>query len=145
MLHPRRDATELKSVLTPLFVSEGLISGLLVTLGLVDVLGITAGLVGSVNAVLGLTCSSIAIGGSCTAQQVCCENVVFRAAQYSRNWAIACVGAITLAGGGMYAAGRDTQAKEGNHKYARPGDAPLNSSEVAAAVKIPRPGDDRAT
>ncbi|KAF9494970.1 hypothetical protein BDN71DRAFT_1507115 [Pleurotus eryngii] len=57
-------ASGLKSVLTPLFVSEGLISGLLVTLGLVNVLSITAGIVGSVNAVLGLTCSSIPIGGS---------------------------------------------------------------------------------
>ncbi|KAF4593536.1 hypothetical protein EYR40_008322 [Pleurotus pulmonarius] len=69
-------ATSLESSLKSVFVEHGLVSGLLVKLGLVSVVDLVLGVVAGVD-VLGLTCTTVAVGGSCNAQQVCCENVAF--------------------------------------------------------------------
>ncbi|KAF4565326.1 hypothetical protein EYR36_001896 [Pleurotus pulmonarius] len=67
-------AAVVSSVLTPILTSLPFIGLLLPILGLDK---IVVALFGAVDVVLGLTCSGIAIGGSCNAQTVCCENVQF--------------------------------------------------------------------
>ncbi|KAF7431242.1 hypothetical protein PC9H_006964 [Pleurotus ostreatus] len=70
-------ATSLESPLKSAFIQHGLVSSLLVALGVVKVVDVVLGVVVDPNVVLGLTCSTVAVGGSCNAQQVCCENVAF--------------------------------------------------------------------
>ncbi|KAF9459698.1 hypothetical protein BDZ94DRAFT_1312199 [Collybia nuda] len=62
--------------------------------------------------------------------------------------AIACVSAIGLTLGAMYMMGQDTKAKEGRestYKNSGPGesDMHMNSSDVSAAVSVPKPGKER--
>ncbi|RDB27796.1 hypothetical protein Hypma_002150 [Hypsizygus marmoreus] len=62
--------------------------------------------------------------------------------------AAACVGAITASLGAMYFMGLDTKRKEGlDSPYKRGGfgesDMRMNSSDVSAAVSVPKPGKQR--
>lgn len=70
-------ASSIESSLKSAFIQHGLVSGLLVALNVVKVVDVVLGVIVDPNVVLGLTCSTVAIGGSCNAQQVCCENVAF--------------------------------------------------------------------
>lgn len=62
--------------------------------------------------------------------------------------AIACVTAIAGALGAMYIMGQDTKEKEGRestfkHGAAGQSNMRMNSSDVSAAVSVPRPGKER--
>ncbi|KAF9010124.1 hypothetical protein BDQ17DRAFT_1347584, partial [Cyathus striatus] len=62
--------------------------------------------------------------------------------------AIACVGAITASMAAMWGTGKDAKQKEGVHSpYRRGGeggsDIAMTSSDINAAVSVPRPGKDR--
>ncbi|PPQ92276.1 hypothetical protein CVT25_008584 [Psilocybe cyanescens] len=68
----------------------------------------------------------------------------------SRHQAVACGVAIAATLGGMYATGRDVKSKEGESSpYTNQGrgigggDKAMTSSDVNAAVSIPKPGKDR--
>jgi len=58
--------------------------------------------------------------------------------------AIACLAAVALSAAGMYAVGRDTRKKEGQESafyHNQPGgsDTRMSSSDVSAAVSVPKP------
>ncbi|KAF8069087.1 hypothetical protein FPV67DRAFT_1491066 [Lyophyllum atratum] len=65
-----------------------------------------------------------------------------------RTMAVACVTVIATSLGAMYFMGLDTKEKEGYespYKHGAPGgtDMRMNSSDVAAAVSVPKPGKER--
>ncbi|KAJ8508857.1 hypothetical protein ONZ45_g8907 [Pleurotus djamor] len=71
-------AASLKNIIKPIIAGSGLISGLLVKLGVVDVLDVVLNVVGTVDVVLGANCVNLnVLGGSCSSQAVCCQNVQF--------------------------------------------------------------------
>jgi len=65
--------------------------------------------------------------------------------------AVACVTAVGAALGAMYFMGRDTKVKEGNESPYRstkiigagPSDLKMTSTDVAAVVSVPKPGEER--
>ncbi|KIY45673.1 hypothetical protein FISHEDRAFT_76513 [Fistulina hepatica ATCC 64428] len=71
------------------------------------------------------------------------------AAARGAGMAVACVSAIALSAGGMYASALDSKAKEGPssmHKTAQwpaGSDKNMGTVEVADALKVPLPGDRR--
>ncbi|KAL0959914.1 hypothetical protein HGRIS_011579 [Hohenbuehelia grisea] len=68
-------------------------------------------------------------------------------APHTKYLGVAVVGAITLAAGSMFVAGKDVKKKEGQQSVYRDSprgetDARLSSAEVAQRIKVPKPGND---